>query len=195
MILFHYPGACSLAAHIALAETGLPYQLVSINREKRTSDGRDFMKINPKGFIPALQLDDGTVLTETVVILLYIAHETGRLLPKDGLVRWRALEANSFMSTEIHGHFRPYFYPDATQAELERARHKLVKHFTSMDEQLGDKPYLCGDQITIADPYLFVMLLWASKKGVEVPGRLNSYAARLRKLPAFTRSLSEEGLD
>ncbi len=91
MNLFYNPGACSLAVHIALAETAMSYKLVTINRDKQTADGRDFTKINPKGFIPALELDDGTVLAESLAILVYIAHRSGRLLPEDGPVRWQAL--------------------------------------------------------------------------------------------------------
>src|SRR3979409_55769 len=109
LVLYSHPGGCSLADHIVLIETGLPYKLVKVERGKLTEDGRDFMTINPKGFIPALELDDGSVLTETLAILFYIAHQAGALLPADGLGRWRALEATSFMTTEFHGNFRPFF--------------------------------------------------------------------------------------
>ncbi len=121
MILYYAPGACSLADHIALIEAGLPYKLVSVGRDKRTDDGRDFRTINPKGYTPALELDDGTILTENLAVLTYIAHLAGRLLPEDEIVRWRALEATSFMTTEIHGNFRPFFH-GAPQAEKNTAR-------------------------------------------------------------------------
>jgi glutathione S-transferase len=194
MNLFYHPGACSLAAHIALIEARMPYELVSITREKRTSDGRDFLKINPKGFIPALELDDGTVLSETFAILVYVAHQAGTLLPESGLIRWRALEATSFMTTEIHSNFKPFFYADATSAEKERARAKLLKHFALLDEQLGENSFLLGEQMTMADPYLFVMLLWAANKGLEVSERLSGYAARMKRVPSFAKALAEEGL-
>lgn len=193
MNLFYNPGGCSLASHIAIIETGTPCQLVTVNREKRTGDGRDFMKINPKGFIPALELDDGTVLAESLAILAYIAHQAGALLPEDGLVRWKALEATSFMTTEIHGSFKP-FWKSALQAEKDKAQDMLVKHFAILAEELGDRPFLMGDQMTIADPYLFVMLMWAAKHGIELPRRLETYFARMKEVPSVAQALVEEGL-
>jgi len=165
MNLFYHPGACSLASHIALVEAGMSYQLVTINREKRTGDGRDFMKINPKGFIPALEFDDGTVLAESLAILAYIAHQGGVLLSEDGLDRWKVLEVTSFMTTEIHGNFKP-FWKNASQAEKDKARELLAKHFRTIVDELGDRPFLMGDRMTIADPYLFVMLRWAATHGI-----------------------------
>ena len=194
MILYHVAGACSLADHIALIEAGMPYKLVSVDRTKRTDDGRDFRAINPKGYVPALELDDGTVLTENLAILAYIAHQAGTLLPEDGLPRWRALEATSFMTTELHGNFKPFFYPDATQAEKDKARQNLVKHFATIAEQLGDRPFLVGDRMTIADPYLFVMLMWAAKNEIEVSSQLEAYFARMKQMPSVARALAEEGL-
>lgn len=194
MILYHHAGACSLATHIALIEAGMSHKLVSVDREKQTDDGRDFKTINPKGFIPALELDDGTVLTENLAILAYIAHEGNALLPKDGLDRWRALEATTFMTTEIHGNFKPFFNPAATDAEKDKARMLLNKHFASIDEQLGDKKFLVSDQMTIADPYLFVMLLWADNSGIMVSERLKAYFAQLKQAPSVAQALAEEGL-
>ncbi len=151
MILYHHPGACSLADHIALLEAGLSYKLVSIDRNKQTEDGRDFLTINPRGYVPTLELDDGTVLTENLAILAYIGDRSGTLMPEDGVTRWRALEALSFMSTAIHGNLVPFF-KDLSTPEKERAREALVRHFASIAEQLGDKPFLLGDRMTIADP-------------------------------------------
>ncbi|CAN7315505.1 glutathione binding-like protein [Caballeronia sp. LjRoot34] len=193
MILYYAPGACSLADHIALIEAGLSYKLVAVGRDKRTDDGRDFWTINPKGYTPALELDDGTVLTENLAILAYVAHLTGRLLPEDGFGRWRALEATSFMTTEIHGNFRPYFY-DAPQAEKDTARKILDRRFATIAEQLDDKPFLVGERMTIADPYLFVMLTWAAMFEVEVPERLDAYLARMKTEPSVVKALAEEGL-
>ncbi|MDQ0468463.1 glutathione S-transferase N-terminal domain-containing protein [Labrys wisconsinensis] len=193
MILYYAPGACSLADHIALIEAGLPYKLVSVGRDKRTDDGRDFRTINPKGYTPALELDDGTILTENLAVLTYIAHLAGRLLPEDGIVRWRALEATSFMTTEIHGNFRPFFH-GAPQAEKNTARHTLSRRFATIDDQLGEKPFLVSDGMTIADPYLFVMLMWAATFGIDVSERLNAYLARMKTEPSVVRALAEEGL-
>ena len=194
MILYYAPGGCSLADHIALIEAGLPYKLVKVGRDKRTEDGRDFMTINPKGYLPVLELNDGTFLTENLAILAYIAHQAGALLPADGLGRWRALEATSFMTTEFHGNFRPFFHHDATDAERARARRMLVKHFAAIAEQLGDGPFLVGDRMTIADPYLVVMLMWAGKNEIEVPDRLTGYLAQMKKMPSVARALADEGL-
>jgi glutathione S-transferase len=193
MNLFYHPGACSLASHIALIEAGMSYQLVTINMEKRTGDGRDFMKINPKGFIPALELDDGTVLAESLAILVYIAHRGRALLPEDGLVRWKAIEDTSFMATEIHGNFKP-FWKNAPQTERDKGRQMLVKHFATIAQELGDRPFLVGDRMTIADPYLFVMLMWAARHGIEVPERFETYFARMKQIPSVARALAEEGL-
>jgi glutathione S-transferase len=194
MILYYHPGGCSLADHIALIEAGLSYRLVKVGRDKRTEDGRDFRTINPKGLLPALEFDDGTILTENLAILAYIAHRAGALLPEDGVDRWRALEATSFMTTELHGNFRPFFHHAASQAERARSRQLLVEHFATIAEQLGDSPFLIGKRMTIADPYLVVMLMWAGRNEIEVPGRLDTYLARMKKVPSVARALQDEGL-
>ena len=194
MILYYHPGGCCLADHIALIEAGLQYGLVKVERGKRTEDGRDYTMINPKGFIPALELDDGNVLTENLAILAYIADQAGALLPKDGFGRWRALEATSFMTTELHGNFRPFFHADATQAERDKARKLLVRHFATIAKQLNDGHFLVGDQMTIADPYLVVMLIWAEKNEIEVPERLKNYLTRMKTVPSIAQALSEEGI-
>lgn len=192
MILYYFPGGCSQAAHIALIEAKMPYTLVSVGRDKRTEDGRDFLAINPKGYTPALELDDGTVLTESLAILARIAEKAGDLLPRDGLLRWRALEATAFMTSEIHGAFRPLFV-DGSQSQSE-ARQMLDRRFATLDAQLGDKRFLVSDRMTIADPYLFVMLTWAGMFKIEVSERLGYYRAHMKTLPAVTQALAREGL-
>lgn len=194
MHLYYVPSACSLAVHIALVEANLPHQLVAIDRSKRTADGRDFLAINPKGYVPALELGDGTVLTENLAILAFIAEHSGTLLAKDGLARWRALEATAFMTTELHGNFRPFFYPDSTPAEKDRARRNLVRHFATLATQLGDNSFLVGTQLTIADAYLFVMLMWAANHQVEVGDRLQAYVTRMKLQPSVAQALVREGL-
>jgi glutathione S-transferase len=194
MILYYAPGGCSQASHIALIEAAMSYQLVKVGRDKQTDDGRDFKAINPKGYTPALELDDGRILTESLAILAYIADKSGKLLAKDGLDRWRALEATAFMTTEFHGNFRPFFYPDATEAERDKAGKMLVMRFGTIAEQLGDKNFLVGEQMTIADAYLFVMLAWAAMMGIAVSERLVAYSARMRSVPSVAKALAEEGL-
>ncbi|ERS11357.1 hypothetical protein Q668_18995 [Alcanivorax sp. PN-3] len=193
MILYHYPGACSLADHIALIEAGLDYTLISITHEKKTEDHRDFLSINPKGYIPALELDDGEVLTENMVILNYIAEISGKLLPQTNILRWRSLEALAFMSTEIHGSYAPFFrnFPDI---EKERAREKLARAFSLLENQLGDKNHLICEELTIADFYLFWILMASARTGLELPTGLQSYYSRMKQMPSVTRALDEEGL-
>ncbi len=193
MIFYYAPGACSLADHIALIEARLSYKLVGINREKRTEDGRDYLTVNPRGYVPALELDDGTVLTENLAILAYIAHRSETLLPEEGITHWRALEAVSFMATEIHGNMRPFF-KNLPTPEQDRARDMLTKHFASLARQLGDNTFLLGDRMTIADPYLFWALRWAPIHGVELPERLQAYFARMKEMPSVAQALREEGL-
>lgn len=193
MNLFYYPAACSLADHVALIETGLPFKLLSINREKKTEDGRDFLSINPKGYIPALELDDGTVLTENQVILAYIAEQSGKLLPDDRMLKWRTFEALAFMSAEIHSAYAPFFrdFPDP---EKLRAREKIKKAFALLADQMGNKTFLISNEMTIADCYLFWILMVAPKSGVELPDNLRNCFQRMKELPSVVRALSEEGL-
>ncbi len=193
MNLIYYPGACSLADHIALIETGLSYRLISIDHGKKTGDGRDFLSINPKGYIPTLELEDGTVLTENQVILNYIAEKSGKLLPGDGILRWRVLEALAFMSSEIHSRYQPFFR-DFPEPEKERARGKLAQAFAILADQMGDKTFLVSDEMTIADCYLFWVLIVAPRSGVELPEALARSFDHMRALPSVIRTLAEEGL-
>ena len=118
---------------------------------------------------------------------------TDKLLPADGFVRWRALEATEFMTTEIRGNFRPFFF-GVPQAEKEKARQMLDRRFAMIAEQLGDKPFLVSDRMTIADPYLFVMLSWGAMFGIDVPAPLGARLARMKTQPSVLRALAEEGL-
>ncbi|MET0505188.1 MAG: glutathione binding-like protein [Luteibacter sp.] len=195
MKLYYAPATCSQACHIALIEAALPYTLVKVGRDKLTDDGRDFRAINEKGYTPALELDDGTVLTENAAILAYLADTSGQLLAREGTDRWRALEATAFMTSEIHRHFLPFFRPEYSDEEKNRARQALDLRFGTLARQLGDKPFLVGDTMTIADTYLFVMLSWAAMMGIAVPAPLETYHTRLKSRPSIARALAEEGLD
>ncbi|WP_414447865.1 glutathione S-transferase C-terminal domain-containing protein [Burkholderia sp. 22PA0099] len=193
MILYYAPGGCSQACHIALIEAGLPHRIVKTGRDRRTEDGQDFNLINPKGYTPALDLGDGTILTEGLVILAYIAETSGKLLAAGGLARWKALEATAFMSTEIHRHFLPFFR-GGTQQEKEQAEQALLTRFDTIGTLLGDKPFLIGEQMTIADCYLFVMLSWAVMMGVALPRHLADHLARMKEWPSVIKTLGKEGL-
>ena len=194
MKLYYSPGACSLATHIALIEAGVPYQLISVGRNKLTGDGRNFLKINPKGYVPALELDDASVMTENLAILMFIAYSSGMLLATEGIARWRVLEATVFMTTEIHGNFKPFFHADATEAEQDKAKSLLIKNFGLISEQLGENEYLVGEKLTIADIYLFVMLSWLDHLKLEGAEQFHKYLKHMKSLPSVQRALKEEGL-
>ena len=195
MKLYYAPGACSLADHIALREGGLDAELVKVDlRAKTTETGQDFNAINPKGYVPALALDEGGVLTENIAVLSYLADRSGRLMPASGIERWRTLETTAFISTEVHKNFKPLFTPDATDADKDAAKAMLAKRFGTLAEQLGDRGFLIGEEMTIADCYLCVMLMWAKKNGVEIPASLVAYQERLMQRPAVQQALREEGL-
>ncbi len=196
MKLYYAPGACSLADHIALAEAGLPYELEKVDlKSKTTESGADYATINPKGYVPALTLDDGETLTENIAILSYIAATAGALTPKAGLPHWRVLETTVFISTEIHKSYKPFFSPDATGADRQKAGEALAKRFALLEESLGARAFIVGDEISIADCYLFVMLKWAKEKAhLPIPEGLDAYYARMTRRPAVQKALKEEGL-
>lgn len=193
MLLYLYPGACSLADHIALIEADLPYRLMAIDHDKRTADGRDYLTINPRGFVPSLQLDDGSILTENLAILACIADRSGNLLPGGDPGRWRALEALSYMATTIHGGLAPLFRR-SSDAEQENGRMAVAKGFAMLDDQMGDEPFLLGPTISIADPYLFWALRAASQFGLVPPPRLRAFHERMTRRASVVRALAEEGL-
>jgi glutathione S-transferase len=192
MNLYYFPGGCSQASHIALIEADLPHRLVKVGRDRRTEDGADFNLINAKGYTPALELGDGAVLTESVAILVCIAEQSGKLLAKDGLERWRALEATAFMNTEIHRNFIPFFRNGSVE-EKAAASQNLLMRFDTLCEQLGDKSFLVGEQMTIADCYLFVMLSWATMMGVALPARLADQLRAMQRWPSVAKALRAEG--
>jgi glutathione S-transferase len=194
MKLYLAPGACSLADHIALHEAGFDFDRVKVDlKAKTTEDGRDFNQINPKGYVPALQLDDGQVLTENVAILSWIADQDPSLAPAGPMGRYRLLEALAFITAEIHKSFRPFFKPDSSDAEKAAAGEMLGKRFGYLAKGLKDD-YLFGGKVSVADCYLFVMCLWAQKIGLILPDPLPAFAARMKGRPAVRLALEHEGL-
>lgn len=194
MILYYSPGACSLADHIALHEAGLAFERVKVDLKRHTTeDGRDYTAINPKGYVPALVLDDGELLTENIAILSWIADQAPRLMPAGALGRYRLLETLAFISTEIHKAFKPYFTPDATDADKKRAGETIARRLALIAGQL-EGGYLFGADVSVADAYLFVMLTWAGKNAIEIPPALNAFAERMRARPAVQLALQHEGL-
>lgn len=196
MKLYYSPGACSLADHIALIEAGLDYDLVKVDlKAKTTADGADFTAINPKGYVPALELDDGAVLTENLAILSWIADTSGTLMPADGLARYRVIEATAYVSGELHKNFKPYFNPAASELERDEAKAVLTKRFALVEEMLARDAYLAGPDFTIADCYLFVVMNWAvNKVKLELPPQVMAHYTRLGARPSVQQALREEGL-
>jgi glutathione S-transferase len=182
MKLYYSPGACSQAAHILLHETGLPHDGEAVDiRAKKTAGGGDYWAINPKGAVPALELADGEVLTENGAILQYIGDKSGNgsLLPVAGLERYRVIEWLSFLGSELHKSFGPLFNPSSSD-----------------EARLEGRDYLAGPLMSIADPYLFAMLGWTGKLGIDLARWPNLAALRQRmeQRPAVQAVLKAEGL-
>lgn len=195
MKLFYSPGACSLAADIVLHEAKLDATFIKVDlKSKKTEHGEDYAAITPKGYVPALMLDDGNVLTENIAVLLYLASLKRGLLPEEGIAKWHAIEALAFVSTELHKSFKPIFTPSAPAAAIQTARETLAQRFGLLANQLGDREFLVGDAFTIVDAYAFVMLRWAGQKEVTIPAKLADYAARLKKRASVQAALTNEGL-
>jgi glutathione S-transferase len=194
MKLYYAPGACSLADHIALHEAGLSFDRVMVDlKAHTTADGRDYAAINPKGYVPALELDDGQVLTENVAILSWVADQAPALGAQGPMGRYRLLEMLAFISTEIHKSFKPFFSPDSTDDAKSAAGEQVGKRLHLVAANLkGD--YLLGG-FSVADAYLFVMLAWAQRTGLPWPEPLPAYFERMKARPAVRLSLQHEGLE
>jgi glutathione S-transferase len=194
MQLYFAPGACSLADHIALCEAALPFETVQVDlKTHETADGRDYLTVNPKGYVPTLVLDDGQMLTENIAILSWIGDQAPNLRPDGDIGRYRLLEMLAFVSTEIHKAFKPLFAPDAADDAKTQAAKIIEKRLAFIAGELqGD--YLFGASPTVADAYLFVMLTWAQKNGLPAPDRLLRYVERMKSRPAVQQALREEGL-
>jgi len=193
MKLYYAPDACSLADHIALLDVGRSFETEAVNlRTKRTASGRDFRDINPKGYVPALVLDNGETITENIAVLDWIAEQYPQLRPSGALSRTRQLEMLTFISTEIHRAFKPMWH-DGTEAEKEKARETFARLFEFAATQMrGD--YLFGDKLSAADCYLFVMLRWAERFGVAVPEALLRLQWRMEARPSVQAAIAQEGL-
>ena len=208
MKLYYIPGACSLSPHIVLNELGLDATLVKVNHKThRTEDGRDFHEISPFGYVPVLELDDGTVLREGPAIVQYLADmkpESG-LAPKNGtLERYRLQEWLSFLTSEIHKGFIPLLYAVLAGKYVEAAKPKLEKRYAWIDKQLASRDYLMGDTFTVADAYLYALTGWAQaswlesvyKTDIHFDGlrNLEAWYTRMRERPAVRKALDTEGL-
>ena len=189
MKLYFAPGACSFAPHIVLNELGLPFTPVKVDlRTHKLADGTDFYSINPNGYVPVLELDDGTRLTEAQVVLQYLAdRKPGTLAPAFGsLPRYKLMETLNFIATELHKGFGPLWYPDTPEATKTATVAKLGKRFTTLSSTLGDRPFVVGDTFTIADAYLFTILSWAGYLKVDLAPWpvLQRYLERIGQRPS-----------
>ncbi len=193
MKLYYSPGACSLADHIALHEAGIPFEHEKVDlKAKRTESGADFTTINPKGYVPALTLDSGETLSENIAILDWIAHQDTALKPAGAMGHTHLLEALAFISTEIHKSFKPFF-SGAGDDEKAKGAETIVKRMTYLaDTMQGD--FLFGADVSVADFYLFVMLLWARKNEITVPTNLAAFRDRLMTRPSVQKAMQHEGL-
>lgn len=197
MKLYYLTGACSLATYISLIEAGQKFEAHAVDRVTRIgADGQDLKAINPKGYVPVLVLDDGSVLTENVAVLSYVAtlDATGKLAPKAGTMGFiRVLEWLGYVNGEIHKNlgllFRPTSTDDMKKAALESAQMRC----RFVDQSLGDKPYLTGENFTVADAYLYVVLSWGKIDLTEMP-KLAAYYERCRARPSVQEARKGEGL-
>lgn len=198
MKLYYAPDTCSLSPHIVLQELRLPYDLARVNnRTKRTSDGKDFLAINPKGYVAALQLDNGEVLTEGPVLVQYLADlkpET-RLAPANGtLERVRLQEWLNFVTSEIHAGSSPLFNKELPDSVRDTFEARLFKRFDSIDATLAKHLYLMGDDFTVADTYLFAVLSWMPSLGIDLGRWINvaRYMQRIGARPSVIAARARE---
>ncbi len=193
MKLYFSPGACSLADHIALHEGGFKFDHIKVDlKTKKTENGEDYTAINPKGYVPALALDDDAVLTENVAILAWIADQSSALAPTgNGLGKYRLLEMLAFISTEIHKQFKPFF-ANGTDEAKEAARKAITQRVEFLQKNMkGD--FLFND-MSVADCYLFTMLTWMNGPKVGIKHGLDGYFAKIKARPSVQKAMQHEGI-
>lgn len=200
MKLYYSPGASSLAAHIALRESGLSFDLERVSlKTKKTASDADYLRVNPKGYVPALRFEDGSLLTEGPAIMLWVGDQVPerRLAPSPGTMeRYHLIEWLNFIATELHKSFGALFDPGAPDAAKAAARARLDKRLDYLDRTLGDAPFLLGEHFTVADGYLFTVLGWGRLVDVDIARwpHLAAYAGRIGARPKVLDTLRAEGL-
>lgn len=198
MKLYMSPGACSLASHIALVASGKPFTTERVNiRSKQTASGEDFLTINPNGYVPALKLDDGEVLTEGGAILMYLADQAPTLAPAAGTTaRYQMNQWLFYLSSEVHKRFSPLFNPAATQADKDAQWAALKRPLSYVASKVDGERFLQGQQFTVADAYLFVMLGWVPHTGFSLDAwpTLQAFQARVASIAEVRSALQNEGL-
>ncbi len=202
MKLYYSPGACSLAPHIALREAERSFELARVDlHTHRLANGQDYRLVNPKGYVPTLELDGpgSETLTEAQVILQYIADlaPDKRLAPPQGtFARYHLMEMLGFISSELHKQYGPLFMPETPASVQERQRAKIGGRFSYLQEVLEAQPFLMGETFTVADCYLFVMLRWTERTGIDrqIWPNLDEYFERVAERPSVQAALAAEGL-
>ncbi|WP_019217354.1 glutathione transferase GstA [Legionella tunisiensis] len=201
MKLFFARGACSMVIRIIINEIGLKCDYVSVDlKTKRTEDNKDYLAINPKGAVPALQLDNGQIITENLVIQQYLVdeHKANKLCPPLGDInRYQVLSWSNYITTELHKSFGALFNSAITQELKDKIYIPIIKQkFEFLDKQLSKHRYLTGNQFTLPDAYLFVMLMWSTNFKIDLSGysHLSHYFQELRNKESIMKSLKEEGL-
>jgi glutathione S-transferase len=200
MKLYYAPGACSLSPHIVSRELGLALELKKVNNKDKTIEGGgDYWKVNPRGYVPALELDNGQILTEGPAIVQYLADqkpESG-LAPKNGTFeRYRLQELLNFLTSEVHKQFSPLFKPNTPEDYKAIAKQSLATRFDWLDKHLAGKDYLTGKQFTVADAYLFVLLNWTKFQSIDLAkwSNLAAFHKRVGERPKVQEALQAEGL-
>jgi glutathione S-transferase len=201
MKLYYLPGACSLASHIALREAGADFELDRFDKaSKKTESGVDFLALNPKGYVPALSLDDGDLLTENASVLQFIAdaNPSAALAPAAGTrARVRLQEHLKFIATELHKSFSPLFKPDTAEAEKEVAKKRVAQRLDLVETWLGDgREYLLGDSFSVADAYLFVIANWTGPTGIGLERwpHIAAFHQRVAARETVQAAMKAEGL-
>ena len=200
MKLYYSPGACSLSPHIVLREAGLKFDpVLASTKTHKLQDGTDFYTINPKGYVPVLELDNGERLTEGPAIVQYLADQKPEagLAPKNGTMeRYHLQEWLNFLTSEVHKQFSPLFKPNTPEDYKPVARENLAGRFDWIEQQLAGKDYLTGKAFSVADAYLFVLLGWAKFTGIHLARwpNLQAFHARVGARPKVQEALRAEGL-
>ncbi|MFL5271346.1 MAG: glutathione transferase GstA [Anaeromyxobacteraceae bacterium] len=200
MKLFYSPGACSLSPHIVLRELGLAFDLEKVDTKAgKTEKGADFRAVNPKGYVPALQLDDGQVLTEGPAIVQYLADKKpeAKLVPPAGsMERYRLAEWLNYLTSEMHKSVGGLFNPKMPEEFKAVTREAIAGKFDYLTKQLQGRTFLTGETFTVADAYLFVILGWTKYVGIDLAKWpvLQAYVGRIAGRPAVQAALKAEGL-
>ncbi len=200
MKLYYYPGACSMAPHIVAREAGLPIEIEKVDlRQGKTEHGETYAEVSPNGYVPALRLDDGQVLTEAANLVQYLADQAPEteLAPAFGTVeRYRLMQWLTFTSSEIHKGFSPLFKPNTPEAMKPIVKENLQRRFAYLDQMLAGRNYLMGDRFTAADAYLFTVVNWHKFHDIDISTHKNlvAFQERVAARPKVREAMAAEGL-